>query len=424
MPIRRNSAISGDQLKALLARFEADTSVDENGTLHFRTLDTNEQERILPDAFDVDPALTRRQGRHILRDALRMTRKTGPLTSERVLAEAQRMARERLALQLRPYAMWTKFRANQMAFNPGFSVSWNDVTLESANELPDYMYQEDYFLSGHGDISPRQPAFFGHLIARGAARDEDSAADLLMDAMDVFMAIFNVYASYGIWSIGSSLATEGRLWSGPYHFLFEEERFLGHDQVWFDPFFDDDAWRASTIDMATVLKIMPRISEALAALASHPMRDILVRILRLMQEAMSSRDEKFVLLRYWSALEQLYGEPNSRTKDYRRMIQRAVFAEADKVLARWKLTHISGHRNEYVHAGSGEDDLRIMSQHLRRMLSRHINYLLFLAPWVRSHSHWLEFVDLPDNAGALEAHKATIDHRIDLVRKRNGEKEG
>lgn len=194
MPIRRNKAVTDDQLRALLDLYVADTTVAAEGVLQFNSHETDELERMLPDAFDADPRFTRRQVRHLLRDALRTTRKTGRLNADRLNKEAKRLASERLAVPLRPFTMWTKFRANQMAFHPGFTVSWNGVEIEAVNDLPDALYVEPYFLDGHGEIYPSQPAFFGHLIARGEARDLDSAADLLINAMDVFMGLLNLYA--------------------------------------------------------------------------------------------------------------------------------------------------------------------------------------------------------------------------------------
>jgi hypothetical protein len=169
--------------------------------------------------------------------------------------------------------------------------------------------------------------------------------------------------------------------------------------------------------MKEILRLMPRVRRALVALSSHPMREVLTKALRLFQSAMSSRDQSHRLLRYWSVLEQIYGDPNSYEKNYSRIIQRAIFAESDKAVARWKMNHIARLRNEYVHAGDNNDELRTMSQYLRMLLSRHINYLLFNRAGKVSHKQWLEFVDLPDSEEVLSARKDAIDRRIALIRK-------
>jgi hypothetical protein len=423
MPVRRQLKLVPDaDLTALLARFEAGTTVDERKTLHFHHLDSDELERILPDAFEADPAFTGRQLRYLLRDALWGCRKKGSLTIDALLTEARGIAKAKLAQPRQQYAMWTKFRAHQMAFSAGFRLGWSGVSIESAYHLPAYMCRDEYFLNGEGRINPREPVFFGHLITRCEGRDEESAVTKMLDATELFMALFNLYEMWGRWSRGAERWAEGKVWNGPYHFVFCRQKFLGEDHIWYDPNFSDEAWRMHPLNMPAVLRVIPRVRRAFAALAKHPLRGLLIRILRLMQNAMSSRDQSYSLLRYWSALEQLYGEPRSREKNYTRIIERASFAEHDKLIARWKLSHISRLRNEYVHAGNHDDDLRVMAQFLRMLLSRHVNYLLFHAPHVRSHSQWLEIVDLPDDEASLTARKAAIDHRMALI-KQGREKE-
>lgn len=417
MPIRRQTKLISDaELAKLLERFEAGTSVNAEKTIQFLHLDSDEIDHILPDAFEADPSFTSRQMRYLLREALWNSRKKGPLSINALLAEARRLAKIQNALPRKRYAMWTKFRARQMAFSPGFRLNWSGVVLESANYLPAYMARVEYFLNGHGTIEPNLPSFFGHLIARCEARAEENAVTQMLDATDLFMALFNIYELWGRWSKGAERWAEGKLWHGPYHFVYEAKHFLGEERVWYDPNYDEEAWGIHTIDMPRVLRLIPRIRRALSALAQHPLRDLLVKVLRLMQNAMSSRDQSYSLLRYWSALEQLYGDPQGREKNYSRIIQRAAFAEHDKQIAHWKLGHISRVRNEYVHAGDNDDDLRVMAQYLRMLLSRHVNYVLFHAPNVKTHAQWLEIVDLPDDEDKLTARKAVIDQRINLIR--------
>jgi hypothetical protein len=421
MPVRRkNDLIKDYDLNVLLNRFEVGTTVDENQVIHFHHLDHQELERILPDAFEADTGFTPRQVRNLLREALWSCRKNGPITIAGLTAEAQRIAKARLSQPLERYAMWTKFRARQMAFAKGFRLKWDGVSLQSSNDLPRYMIRQPYFLNGHGNVHPERPHFYGYLITRCEARTAEKSVSKMIDATDLFMAIFNMYETWGCWSDGSERYADGKLWHGPYHFVFQGTTFLGDEHLWYDPMFSEKAWDTFSLDIAKVLPLIPRVRDALKALANHPLRKVLIDTLRLMQNAMSSRDQSHSLLRYWSALEQLYGEPHAREKNYSRIIQRASFAEHDRVVARWKLGHISRQRNEYVHAGGGDEDLHAMSQYLRMLLSRHVNYLLFHAPYVRSHAHWLEIVDLPNDEAALEARKTSIDHRLGLIRQGRG----
>lgn len=171
--------------------------------------------------------------------------------------------------------------------------------------------------------------------------------------------------------------------------------------------------------MREVLRVIPRVRKALRALEASPLRLTLTGVLRLLQDAMVARDPRYKLLRYWSALEQLYSEPQSREKKYGLIIDRATSMDHNKPLARWKLSHISRLRNAYVHAGGGDNELQVMSEHLRLMLSRHVNFLLFHAATISDHNHWLALSDLPDKEDALLLRRALLDQRIGLVQARD-----
>jgi hypothetical protein len=423
MPFRRtNRLITDAMLNALLVKYESETTLTDEGNLSFQHLDFEELELLLSDAWEADSAFTPRQVRSILDRALRDARKEGPLSIEAVTVQAQRLARDQLAKPMQHFTMWTKFRAEQMDFHPGFRLDWNGVQMRSAASLPAFARLDGYELSGHGSVEPREPVFFGYLIATCDARDEESAVGQMLEAQDLFMACFNMYTTGWQWTIGLDRRPEGKLWHGPFHFVFEKKRFLGVQQVWYEPDYDEDVWRTFAPKMGEILKHIPRTRSALKALADSPLRDVLSRVLRLMQSGMASLDPQYRLLRYWSALEQLYGDPNGRDKNYPRIIQRATFADGDKIIERWKLGHISRQRNEYVHAGGGSDDLATMTQYLRMKLARHVNHLLFHAPEVTSHAHWLEIVDLPDAEHLLEERKKVIDQRLEFIRNRKREK--
>jgi hypothetical protein len=377
--------------------------------------DAIELEHILTDAFEADSNITERQLRSLLRRALRTCRRNGPIKAEGLLTEARRLAQSELSESKKQFTIWTKFRARQMAFSKGFRVRWNDVWLEATNNLPRKFHLQEYFFNGHGRIYPEKPSFYGYLIGRCEARTEEQAVERILDATDVFMAVFNIYQLRdGAFDIGKPRA-EGKLWHGPYHFVFGNDVFLGKEHIWFDAEFDAEGWETFPADMKNVVKQLPAVRRALKALTNHPLRKVLLKTLHLMQNAMSSRDERYNLLRYWSALEQLYGEENPVEKNYSRIIQRASFAETDKNIARWKLSHIARLRNEYVHAGDGSNDIRIMSKYLRGLLARHFHFILFYSD-VRSHREWLDFCDLPSDLNLLENRKSLIEQRMGLIK--------
>jgi hypothetical protein len=415
---RQNRRVSDGELNALLASFNNGTNVDEDGRIHFIHLDWASLQHVLPDAFDIDKSLTRPESRALIRSALLECRKSGPVSVDLLIAAAQRLVKAELSKRPQKYSMWGKFRAKFMGHQKAFRLAWGDVHIETTYCLPKYMNIDEYFFNGYGDINPQENSLQGHLVARCEARTAQGAAARMFDAIDLFMAIFNMYEGWGRRRISSGPWIEGKLLNGPYFFMFRGREFL-KNVLWFDESYNEEAWNSDVPDMGTVLRLVPLVRRVLATLANHPLREVLVSVLRLMQSAMSTREQGYRLLRYWSALEQLHGEPDAKSRNYARIVQRATFAEPDKLVARWKLAHISRIRNEYVHAGVCNDDLRYMSNYLRMLLSRHIDYLLFRAPDIRSHQQWLDMVDLPDDEATLNMRKATIEKRIELIHRRH-----
>jgi len=413
MPIRRSGIIPDEEVNALLSAFEACTRVDGD-RLQFVRLDHDELERILPDAYEVDPELSPREHRYLFRQALWNARKAGPLTRSTLEGEARRLAAEMLSEPRGQFAMWTKFRARSLAANPAFVLEWGGVGMEASHGLPQPLFLESQLFDGHGDVEPCEPVFYGHLILRTEARTAEVAAIKMMAAEKAFHAVFNVYHLFGSKRFASGRPPEAALWPGPYHFLFRDDQFL-RDDWWHDPDFSREAWERHPLSIAEVLAKLPQTQSVLDALAAHPLQDVLLKVLILLQEGMATGDLNHRLLRYWSALEQLYGDPGTGNKNYRKIIDRATVAESDKRIARWKLRHISRHRNQYVHAGSDDSEHDTMCQYLRQLLSRHVNYLLFHAPTVTTHQQWIDIVDLPDGREQLEARRQNIDFRLSML---------
>lgn len=413
---RQNKRVSDGELNALLASFNDGTKVDADGRIQFKHLDWASLQQVLPDAFDTDKSLTRRESRVLIRTALLECRKSGPVSAALLVAAAQRLVKAELSKHPQRYSMWGKFRAKFMGCHKAFHLAWGDVHLETAYHLPKYMNIDEYFFNGYGRINPQEQSLHGHLIVRCEARTAESAAARMFDAIDLFMAVFNMYEGWGRKRLSPGPWIEGRLLNGPYLFMFRRKDFL-KDTLWFDESFNEEAWNSDVPDMGAVLRLIPFVRRVLMTLANHSSREVLVSVLRLMQSAMSTREQGYRLLRYWSALEQLHGELNPKDRNQARIIKRATFAESDKLVARWKLAHISRVRNDYVHAGVCNDDLRYMSSYLRMLLSRHVDYLLFHAPDIRSHQQWLDVVDLPDDEAALKTRKAAIEKRIELIRR-------
>lgn len=418
MPVRRNKRLVSDQmLAALLHQFEEGTEIGSAGLSYLRH-DFNELYQILPDAFEVKPSISRSEAVRLFSQALRDCRHSGTLSGTAIAERAAVIHKIALAVPSIQFTLWTKFRAQGMFHAPGFGLNWQDVRLRSAANLPKWLQRDEYFMSGVGRIYPRKPEFYGHVIVACSDRDEGRAVDRMLDALQLMLGLLNMYETWGRMTMwGGQNWTEGGLWQGPNQFVFRNHKFRGEERLWYNPDFDLDAWNRHPPQMQRVLEIVPIARRALAALETHPLQTVLVRAIQLLQEGFASRDSRYRLLRYWSALEQLYVETDAKGRSNDKVLERAVFAESEPALTRWKLEHIVRLRNEYVHAGGTGDDLHDMCQFLREMVARHISYWIFNGASLPNHAALLSMVKLPRNRGALIQMRELIDRRIALIDK-------
>lgn len=335
------------------------------------------------------------------------------MNSEAIIRHATAIQKKAFAVPQEPYTLWMKFRVRDMAQNKGFTLSWRGVKLRTAAHLPAWLQREEYLLNGVGRIYPRKPDFYGHVVLACDDRNEDRAVTRMMDALQLMLGLLNLYETWRRhthW--GGRNWTEGKLWPGPNQFVFRKKEFRGKDRIWFNPDYDEEAWERFPPPMKRILQVVPWARKALSALDAHPLCDVLVRAIMLLQDGFVSRDSSHRLLRYWSALEQLYVEPDAKGRSNEKVLERAVFAELEPELARWKLEHIARLRNEYVHAGWSGDDLHDMCQFLRELLARHINHWIFRGQDFADHATLLQFVKLPSDRAALAQMRKMIDRRL------------
>lgn len=417
MKISRNKKYVTDQmLGALLREFEAGTDISSGG-LSYKHYDFNELYEILPDAFAVKPAVSRSEAIGLFSKALRKCRHAGTMTAEALIKEASAIQHKELAVPLVSFTMWTKFRARSMAHAKGFRLEWRGVKLRSAAHLPKWLRRSEYLLNGVGRIYPDRPHFYGHVILSCDDRNEDRAVDRMMDALQLMLGLLNMYETWRRhthW--GGRDWTEGKLWLGPNQFVFRKKQFRGEERIWYNPDYDAEAWERNPPDVKRVLQVVPRAKKALAALDAHPLRDMLVRAVMLFQDGFASRDSSQRLLRYWSALEQLYVEADAKNGSNEKVIERSLFGELEPELSRWKLAHIARLRNDYVHAGASGDDLHDLCQFLRELLARHINHWIFCGHDLPDHMALLQLVKLPGDKAQLEQLRAMIDRRLGYFR--------
>lgn len=417
MAIHRAKNVSDDELWALIGAFESRTTV-KGGVISYRSMSDAVSwygYELLPGAFKISPPIDRSRSMSLFRKAIKEARLAGDLTPSSIRVIAERIHHKECAVPEVRYTLWTKFRATDMAVNTGFRLSWSGVDIRTEKVLPSWLELGEYFLSGWGHVEPSQPAHYGYIVISCTDRHENAAVDRMLDAVQIFMGLLNLYVTGGRtrFRIGKPIPS-GVFWLGPYQFLFKGRESTSGRKIFYNPNYDQGVWNEGAFQMSNVLKIVPKVRSALKELEDHPLREVLGRSICVMQDGFEARSVNQRLLRYWSALERIYVEEDGRGASNEKVIRRAAFAEKDPKLARWTLRHIAGLRNEYVHAGEEGHDISSLADFLQSILFRHINHWIFTGRDFATLRDLISYVDLPADPAALKSMKTSIDRRIAL----------
>lgn len=420
MPIKRNKKLVSDrQLQEFFDLFESMTEVVEGG-ISFPTIRAfNSFEELLPDAFIVKPDIRRPAAIRIFRQALYKCRREGPLSAEALIGQAEEIYRQNRAVHFKDFTLWTKIALHGMSPSQIIKFKWGDVSIRLCGQLPKWLRLEPFANSGIGHVTPETSDRSAYVILSCRERKEDDAVDRMLDALNLLMALMNIYQTRGSWTIVSgSNWTAGQLRMGPFQFVFQDRRFLGEDRIWYVPNFNEEAWHAQHPSLEKYLKIVPFTRKALSALSGHPLKDVLVPALQISQDAFEANEGNHRLLRFWTALEKIYVEEGNRERSNQKVIDRATFSDTNYHLTRWQLGHISRLRNEHVHARGHGDAFMEQSQVLRDLFTRHILHWIFHGRTFDRHEDLLAYVDLPQTDEALKRERKLVDRRLALNRKK------
>lgn len=424
MPISRNSKlVSNKQLQEFFDQFESMTEVVEGGISFPSIRAFANFEEMLPDAFTVKPRLRRPAAIRIFRKALYDCRRKGPLTADALIARAEEIYRRDRDVQLKDFTLWTKIRIHGIDRTQVLKFKWGEVSIRLCGQLPKWLRLNPFHNSDIGYVAPDNPVRSAYVILSCRERKEDDAVDRMLDALNLLMALMNIYQTRGSWTLmSSSNWTAGELRMGHCQFVFQDRKFLGEDHIWHDPNYDDAAWNAPHPGLEKYLKIVPLTRKALSALSRHPLNHVLVPALQISQDAFEASEGNHRLLRFWTALEKIYVEDGNRDRSNQKVIDRATFVDPDHHLMQWQLGHISRLRNEHVHARGHGDAFMEQSQVLRDLFTRHILHWIFHGRTFDSHEELLAYVDLPRTDEALKRERKLVARRLALNKNKQRER--
>lgn len=328
-----------------------------------------------------------------------------PITTETLLRRCSKLENEYLALPIRSFRLLTEISIWWTIDVPKTIVGKTTMIFKPKT-TKGFGERSRLFAESKSAVGFDLPPHYMRLSAHVLARTPHEAAECALNDIDLVRASWNLSLNRGkAWR-----HTNGRpvpvndIRLSPFHTLHDTEGTLATETYWYDPGYSKPA--ALFSDKAKFIRLLAFAKKLRTRLSELPYRsEIEVALLRYVR-ALDSADLNDAFLRLWSLLEYL---TDSTHHPYKVATRRVAFMFANREQTLLVLTHLTNHRNRFVHAGSDADEI----ESLVFLLKRYVDSLFFF-----HLSNRLGFATRAEVANFMELphEKEDIDQRIKRLR--------
>ena len=338
----------------------------------------------------------------------RVSREAGisrPITAESLLKQCSKLEQAYLAAPTKPFRLLTEISIWWTIDVPRATIGQTTLVFKPKS-VKGFSERSRLYSDSRESVGFALPSHYMRLSAAVLARTPYEAAEKALNGIDLVRASWNLSLNRGkAWRSSSgrpSPINDIRL--SPFHTVHDLTGALATDTYWYDPGFSKPASLYS--DKPHFYKLQEFARNLRAKLALLPYRqDIESALLRYVR-ALDSADLNDAFLRLWSLLEYL---TDSGHDPYKVATRRAAFMFQDRERAQLVLTHLTQHRNRFVHAGSDSDDIESLVFQLKRCVDSLLLFHLGNSVGFSTRNEAASFMDLPPG-------RAEIDLRIRHLR--------
>lgn len=328
-----------------------------------------------------------------------------PITADVLLRRCSQLERQYLAQPKRSFRLLTEISLWWTLDVPTTRMGATTLTFKP-KQIKGFTERAKLFQESQATVGFGLPKHYMQLSAFVWARTPEEAAERALNDIDLVRASWNLSLNRGkSWrESGGRPAPVNDVRLSPFHTVHEASGKLATQTYWYDPGYSKPATLYSDkTKFGRLMKFAKKLRFRLGQLAYRSeMEQALIRYVR----ALDSADLNDAFLRLWSLLEYLTDSTHDPSKVAAR---RAAFLFADRERSQLVLTHLTNHRNRFVHAGSDTDEI----ESLVFMLKRYVDALLFFHLGNRfgftSRGEAARFMDLPVT-------RAEIDVRLRQLR--------
>lgn len=410
----RKDWMKSGTITKLVHKLNEATKPNESGSISFVRRDHEELFFLLTESIVIPKGLSRRDLSAISYRTFIELRKLREVSEESLLAEMGQRVRSHLNIPSKTFTMCAKCRLQGMPLVPASHFSIEDVNIRTTAYLPKKFQVSEHLITNMGYIRQDKPPSYGYIIFTTKARTENEAMKKIYAARDLLFSVINTaWRSVGYRQDHRPVA---KLWLGPYHFVFEGRKKYDKRRIWYDPDFKESDWTTFSPQAAEFHKRAPQFRKVLKTLDAHPLKECLIKSLKLISDGMCSGNLSYRIMRYWSAAEALYTKHDEKTP-FSKLCDRLTFAsESEAWLDKLKLQTLYSMRNNYAHHGKLEDNETNLIQHLQETVLNHIYYYIGHATDIESQEDLLLMIDMPSTEESLLRRKLAIDRKLQILK--------
>lgn len=321
-----------------------------------------------------------------------------PITADHLLRECSKHEQAYLTLPKKSYRLLTEISLWWTIDAPRIVIGSTTLTFKPKSEMG-FSARSKLFQESHGTVGFDLPASYMRLSAHVTARTPHEAAERALNAIDLARASWNLSLNRGkTWRYsGGRPAPVNDIRLSPFHTIHDLKGKLATETFWYDPGYTRPANLFS--DKTKFTRLLTFAGSLRSRLAQLPYRAEIEGALIRYVRALDSADLNDTFLRLWSLLEYL---TDSTHDPYKVATRRAAFMFADRERSRLVLTHLTNHRNRFVHAGSDADDIESLVFQLKRYVDKLLLFHLGNRFGFPSRNEAARFMDLPPDKNDLD----------------------
>lgn len=364
---------------------------------------------ILGGCIDFDPAVPEAEQKRIIMRVAHDSSLPRPITADGLLKACSTLERDYLSKARTPHRLLTEISLWWTIEVPRTKVG--DVTLTFKPNLPKaFAARARLATESRGNLGYDLPSGYMRVSAHLTARSSYEAAERALDALDLVRASWNLALNRGkAWRLTTGRPTPvNDIRLSPFHTVHNATGALATETFWFDPGYSRPANAFS--DKNKFEKILAFATNLRARLRSLPYQEDIERALIRYVRALDSADLNDAFLRLWSVLEYL---TDSTHDPYKVATRRAAFMFADRERSQLVLSHLTSHRNQFVHVGSETEDIESLVFQLKRYVDALLLFHLGNRFGFNSRSEAARFMDQPPDKVELRR----LERRIQQARK-------